>query len=66
MSNEPFKMTWWMWVCLSIAILLLVFNFDPVGDMLENAFGKGADKWAINIIVIALIIYTFFVGAKKK
>ena len=66
MNDEPFKVKAWMWACLIIAALLLVFNFDPVGDVLENAFGKGADKWAINIVVIAFIIYTFFVGTRKK
>ena len=66
MNDKSFKMTWWMWVCVSIAILVLVFNFNPVGDVLEKAFGKGADKWAINIILVALIIYSYFVGVKKK
>ena len=66
MSEESFKMKPWMWVLLLIAALLLIFNFDPVGQMLNNAFGNGADKWAINIVVIALIIYSFVVGTKKK
>jgi len=53
----------WMWVALLVVFLLIVFNFDPVGDGLEKIFGKGADRWAINITLIALIIYTFI---KKK
>ena len=66
MGDEPFKMKLWMWVLLLIAALLLAFNFDPVGKMLNNAFGNGADKWAVNIMIIALIIYSFIAGAKKK
>mgnify|MGYP001591864769 CR=1 FL=1 len=65
MSEESFKMKPWMWVLLLIAALLLVFNFDPVGKALNNAFGNGADKLAISIVVIALIIY-FLVVTKKK
>jgi len=53
----------WMLVALAVAALLLIFNFDPVGDTLEKAFGQGAHKWAINIVLVALIVYTFI---KKK
>ena len=52
-----------MLVALLVAILLVVFNFDPVGNGLEKIFGKGADRWAICIVPIALIAYTFI---KKK
>jgi hypothetical protein len=38
-------------------------NFDPVVDTLEKAFGQGVDKWAINIVLVALAVYTFI---KKK
>jgi len=53
----------WMLVAFAVAVLLLVFNFDPIGDTLEKIFGQGADKWTINIVLVALIVYTF---AKKK
>ena len=53
----------WMLVTFLVALLLVGFNFDPVGDGLEKIFGRGADKWAINIVITALIIYTF---VKKK
>lgn len=66
MSNKPFKMKVWIWVSLVTAILLLFFNFDPVGNMLNNAFGKEADKWAINIVVVAFIIYIVFDEINKK
>jgi hypothetical protein len=48
-----------MWIAILVALLLVVFNFDPIGDGLEKIFGKGADRWTINIALIALIIYTF-------
>jgi len=62
-EKKPFQFKPWMLVALAVAVLLLVFNFDPVGDTLEKAFGQGADKWAINIVLVALIVYTFI---KKK
>jgi len=62
-EQKPFEFKPWMWVALLVAILLVVFNFDPVGNGLEKIFGKGADRWAINIVLIALIAYTFI---KKK
>jgi ABC-type dipeptide/oligopeptide/nickel transport system permease subunit len=62
-EQKPFEFKPWMLVAPTIALLLIVFNFDPVGDGLEKMFGHGADKWTINIVLIALIIYTF---VKKK
>jgi len=62
-ENKPFVFKPWMLISFAVAVLLLVFNFDPIGDTLKNIFGQGADKWAINIVLIALIVYTFI---KKK
>jgi len=62
MGQNPFKMTPFMWFCLAISVLLLVFNFDPVGNMLNNMFGPEAKRWTANIIITLLIIYSFFVG----
>lgn len=62
-KEKPFQFKPWMLVVLVVAVLLLVFNFDPVGDILEKTFGQGADRWAINIVLVALIVYTFI---KKK
>ena len=52
-----------MWGLIVIALLLIVFNIDPVGHALNSVFGKGADRWGINIIIIGAIIFTFL---KKK
>lgn len=62
-EEKPFQTRLWMWICLLATVLLLVFNFDPVGDGLEKLFGKDVDRWATNILLISLIIYAF---AKKK
>ena len=62
-EQKPFQTKPWMWICLLVTVLLLVFNFDPVGDGLEKLFGKDADKWATNILLVSLIVYTF---VKKK
>lgn len=53
----------WVWVVVLVGLLLIVFNVDPIGDGLKKVFGQGADRWAINIMLIALIIYAF---VKKK
>ncbi|MFH1566253.1 MAG: hypothetical protein ABIB98_03605 [bacterium] len=58
-EQKPFEFKPWMWVVLLVAILLVVFNFDPVGNGLVKIFGKGAYRWATNIVLIALIAYTF-------
>lgn len=47
----------WMWMLLVVAISLLALNYDPVGDILENMFGKGAKQWAINIYLLAFTAY---------
>jgi len=62
-KQESFEFKPWMWIALLVAFLLIVFNFDPVGDVLEKVFGQGADKWATNILLIILVIYVFI---KKK
>jgi len=62
--KKPFEFKPWMLVTLIIAcLLLLVFNFDPVGDSWRKIFGPGTEKWAVNIVLVPLIIYTFI---KKK
>jgi len=62
-NQKPFKIKPWMWGLIVIALLLIVFNIDPVGHALNSVFGKGADRWGINIIIIGAIIFTFL---KKK
>lgn len=62
-EKKPFEIKLWMLISMAVAALLLVFNFDPIGGGLEKAFGQGADKWAINIILVALVVYSFI---KKK
>jgi hypothetical protein len=62
-QERRFHFAPWMWFFLVLAFLLAVFNVDPVGDFLEKSFGKGADRWAINIIILVLILLTF---RKKK
>ena len=63
MEQKPFEFKPWMWVALLVALLLVVFNLDPFGNGLERIFGQGVDRWAINIMLVALIVYTL---AKKK
>lgn len=44
----------------ALAVLLCVlflFNLDPVGDAAVQWFGRGADVWAMNIVLIAAIVY---------
>ena len=53
----------WIITLIIVAILLVVTNFDPVGNFLDNAFGKGYEPWAI-IIVFGFFIVYFFI--KKK
>ena len=61
-SSTPSSKSWLITV-LIIAVVLTVFNIDPVGDALVKQFGEGADKWAINIFLVAVIAYLFL---KKK
>ncbi|MEK7158675.1 MAG: hypothetical protein AAB733_03845 [Patescibacteria group bacterium] len=56
--NKPLVFKPWMLMSVALGAALLIFNMDPIGDMLENNFGQGADMWAINIITISAIIYT--------
>jgi hypothetical protein len=60
MSEPSFRIKPWVLVLCLIALSLVVFNYDPIGDVLNKTFGKGADKWAVNIVIVALIIGTFF------
>lgn len=62
-ERKPLEFKPWMWIALLVALLLVVFDFDPVGDGLEKIFGKGASKYALSIILSVFIIYTF---VKKK
>ncbi len=66
MDEKKLPTLWWVWLLLAIGLLFTIFNFDPIGDGLERAFGKGADKWAINLIIIGMIIYVSFFSKKKK
>jgi len=53
----------WTVTLIIVAILLVITNFDPVGNFLDKAFGKGYEPWAI-IIVFGVFIVYFFI--KKK
>ena len=59
-ENKPFQFKPWMLVTLAVAVLLLVSNFDPVGDTLEKALGQGADKFIINLIAVGAVVYALF------
>lgn len=64
-QKKPFEIKLWMVALFAVGVLCLLFNFDPIGNGLDQVFGKGADKWAINIIIVGLIIYLTFFGKKK-
>jgi hypothetical protein len=62
-NPKPFEFKPWMWVVLVIVLSLLVSGYDPVGNLVKSIFGKNADRWTSNIILIGFIIY---VAVKKK
>jgi len=64
-GHQPFTLKPWMWALFFIGLAFLVLNYDPVGDLLTQRFGLGAEKWATNIIFIGLILYTFIPRKKK-
>mgnify|MGYP001559239112 CR=1 FL=1 len=66
MSAKPFKMTSWMWICVGVAAALLLFNVDPVGDMLNKAFGPQTKKWTVNIIITGLLLYCIHTSIFRK
>ena len=66
MAQKQRIMKPWMWAFLIMAIMLVIFNFDPVGDFLTKRFGKNAEHWAVNISLIILIIYSFLAERKNK
>ena len=55
----------WMWLLLAVALLLVLFDIDPVGDNLNKMFGKHAAQMAINFILIAIAGYLLFKNKKK-
>ena len=62
--KKHFKFNPWIISTLMlVALLLLAFNYDPVGDMLKQNLGQNADRWAINIFLGGVIVYLFI---KKK
>ena len=66
MCEKSFKMRPWIRILILIAALLLVFDFDPVGRVLNSFFGNGTDEWAIKVLVATLIIYSFIIATKEK
>ncbi|HBK33902.1 TPA: hypothetical protein DEP34_04860 [Candidatus Uhrbacteria bacterium] len=59
-GQMPFTFRPWMWILLFVGTALLLFNYDPVGDLLNQWFGPRAERWATNIILwIAIILFTF-------
>lgn len=64
-EKKPVRLGPWAMVALAVAILIVALNSDPVGDTLVRVFGQDADRLAINItIVIVLMVYLFI--SKKK
>ncbi len=59
-----FEVKPWMWVLLIAVFLLAVTNLDPVGNAIERAFGEGADRWAINFIILAALVIAFLRGKR--
>ncbi len=55
-----------MWVLLFVGMTLLLLNYDPVGDLLNRQFGPNAERWTTNIILIAVVLFTFLHLQKKK
>ncbi len=53
----------WLITLIIIAVVLTIFNVDPVGDAIVKKFGEGADTWFINIFLGIFILYFFW---KKK
>jgi hypothetical protein len=53
----------WMWLVVLLALVLAVFNVDPIGAIVVKVFGQGSKQWVINLIIIAAIVY---VVVRKK
>jgi hypothetical protein len=52
-----------MWLVVLLALVLAVFNVDPIGAIVVKVFGQGSKQWVINLIIIAAIVY---VVVRKK
>jgi hypothetical protein len=64
---KKFLMEWWgVLVPLVALIVILGFNYDPVGDFVERRYGASGGTWAINIILVAAIVYAFLRDKKKR
>ena len=55
----------WMWLVLLLVLVITLFNFDPLGVVVVRLFGEGSRQWAINLIIIAAIIFVIVRGQKK-
>ena len=61
----PFTFQSGMWGLLFAGMILLLLN-DPVGDLLNRQFGPNTERWTTNIILIAVVLFTFLHLQKKK
>jgi len=57
------KLPWWVWVLMVLAVLALVFNFDPIGTMMSLLLGV-SKRLLILLITIAVVAYVLL--RKKK
>lgn len=64
-EKKPVRLEPWAMVALAVAILIVALNSDPVGDTLVRVFGQDADRWAINITIVLILIAYLFVSKKK-
>lgn len=65
-TPAPFVLKPWMLILMAVAVLLVLFNVDPVGDWLEKTCGEGADRLGITLVSIGLIVYGVFFAKKKS
>ena len=64
---KKFLKEWWgVLVPLVALIVILGFNYDPLGDFMERRYGASGGTWAINVILVAAIVYSLFRDRRKK
>ena len=63
-GQEPDGMKLWMWVCILIALSLMTYGVEPIGDVLKNFFEEGLNKgiliFLLVLLLIRLILKAFF------
>ena len=64
---KKFLKEWWsVLVPLVALIVILSFDYDPLGDFMERSYGASGGTWAINIILVAAIVYAFFRERRRR